>query len=169
MKSIMDNLKVKIKVKKVKDVTLPQVIAKGDWVDLTTAVAYNTAENKRESTYNLIMINLGVAMKLPEGYEAILVSRSSTYKIYGIIQANAIGVIDNSYCGDKDVWQFPAIAIKKRVEIPVGSKICQFRIQLSQKATIWQKIKWLFTSGIEFEEVDSLTDDNRGGFGSTGK
>jgi dUTP pyrophosphatase len=111
---------------------------------------------------------LGIAMKLPKGYEAVMVSRSSTSKKLGVIQANCLAVIDNSYSGNNDQWHFPALPIRE-TELKAGTRICQFRVQLSQKATIWQKIKWLFNSGIEIEKVDSLDDNNRGGLGSTGQ
>lgn len=112
-------------------------------------------------------IPLGVAMKLPKGYEAVVLPRSSTPKKFGIMYGNSMGVIDNSYCGNKDEWKFPAVAIRP-TSIDKGTRICQFRVQLSQKATTWQKIKWLFTSGVKLVEVDDLGNDNRGGFGSTG-
>ena len=106
-------------------------------------------------------------MKLPEGYEAIIAPRSSSFKNYGIVQANSIGIIDNSYSGNSDEWMLPVISFKN-ITINKGDRVCQFRIQLSQKATIWQKIKWLLSSGIELEEVDDLNSNNRSGFGSTG-
>ena len=81
--------------------------------------------------------------------------------------ANSEGVIDNSYCGDEDEWRFPAIAFRDTT-INKGERICQFRIQLSQKATIWQKLRWLFSNKIELVSVDKLESINRGGFGTTG-
>ena len=81
--------------------------------------------------------------------------------------ANGIGIVDNSYQGDDDQWMYPAITLKK-TSIAKNTRICQFRIQLSQKATFWQRVKWLFTSGIELEEVESLGSENRNGMGSTG-
>ena len=106
-------------------------------------------------------------MEIPEGYEAIILPRSSTFSKYGIIMTNSAGVIDSSYCGDTDEWRFPAVAFRHS-SINVGDRICQFRIQLSQKATVWQKIKWLFSSKIEFVEVEHLGNADRGGFGTTG-
>ena len=113
------------------------------------------------------MLPLGVAMRLPEGFEANIVSRSSTFKKFGFIQVNSFGIIDNSYNGNDDEWKDPVYFLKDGV-ISYGDRICQFRLNLSQKATVWQKIKWLFTSGFEFVEVDSLGSESRGGFGSTG-
>lgn len=120
----------------------------GEWHDLSTA-CYMTI-NKGE----FALIHLGVAMKLPEGYEAFLVPRSSTFKNYGIIQTNGIGVIDNAYSGDKDEWKMPVYATKN-VVIPKGARIAQFRIVRKEPEII-------------FEEVEHLDDKNRGGFGSSG-
>ena len=119
-----------------------------NWVDLRAA---EDVELKR-GEYRLI--RLGVAMKLPEGYEAHVVPRSSTYKNFGIIQANHHGVIDNSYSGDQDEWMVPVIALRD-TSIHINDRICQFRIERRQPDLV-------------FEEVDRLDDENRGGFGSTG-
>ena len=101
------------------------------------------------------MIPLGVAMKLPEGYEAHIVPRSSTYKNYGLIQTNHMGVVDESYCGDNDQWHMPVFALRDTV-IHVNDRICQFRIMEHQPKIV-------------FEEVEALSAPDRGGFGSTGK
>jgi dUTP pyrophosphatase len=106
-------------------------------------------------------------MKLPKGIEAHILPRSSTFLNYSITSWNSEGIIDSTYCGPDDQWKFPAIAWNDII-IPKGERICQFRLQLSQKATIWQKIKWLFTNKIKFEFVDNYEGENRGGFGSTG-
>jgi len=174
---------MKIKVRTY-NTPMPEIIKKGDWIDLYTEEDVNMtgpfAEtlHKRKSGDVVIksrdvmfdnkMISLGVAMKLPKGFEVVVLPRSSTYKKWGIILANSQGVIDNSFCGNEDIWHFPAIALRK-TSIPVGTRIAQFRIQLSQHATFWQKIKWLFSSKIKLVQVDNLSDNNRGGFGSTGE
>lgn len=164
---------------------LPEMIEKGEWIDLTTAEEtslkgpYSKAlkrktlkgeviERYRDVEFASTLIPLGICMQLPEGYEAYIVPRSSTYKKWGIIQANHIGIVDSTYCGDNDEWKMSVIAMQK-TSIPKGKKIAQFRILLSQKATLWQKIKWLFSSKIKFEKVDSLENPSRGGFGSTGE
>ena len=121
----------------------------GSWIDLYTYE--ETTIKQGEQKY----INLGVAMKLPEGYEAIMAPRSSTFKNWGITQTNSIGVIDSSYCGDNDIWMFPAHATKT-VTIPAGTRICQFRIQEEQPT-------------IKFNVVESLGTEDRGGLGSTGE
>lgn len=176
-------MKLKIQIKRYKDaagepfVNMPKVIKKGDWIDLSAATECvlqapqagtlkGKGEKHRDVTMAVQYIPLGVAIKLPKGFEAIVVPRSSVAKKIGILQANSVGIIDNSYCGNDDQWMFPAITLRK-TSIAAKTRLCQFRIQLSQKATVWQKIKWLFTSGIELVEIDSLEDENRSGFGST--
>lgn len=125
-----------------------QKISKGDLIDLRAA---ETVEMKA-GEYKLI--RLGVGMKLPEGYKANVYPRSSTYKNFGIILANAVGQIDQSYCGSEDEWRFPAIALRDTV-IHKNDRICQFEIQKVQP-------------DIEFEEVTELDEVSRGGIGSTG-
>ncbi|NBH33948.1 deoxyuridine 5'-triphosphate nucleotidohydrolase [Clostridiaceae bacterium] len=128
---------------------LSYVDGKSDWIDLRSAedVAMKAGEFR--------LIPLGIAMELPAGYEAHVVPRSSTYKNFGIIQTNHMGVIDESYCGDHDQWFFPAYALRD-TQIQKGDRICQFRIMEHQPV-------------IEFEEVDSLGHEDRGGIGSTGR
>lgn len=125
-----------------------QLIENGDWCDLYCAETVYLTKG------SFALISLGISMQLPHGYEAIVAPRSSTFKKYGILQANSIGIIDNSYCGDNDIWCFPAYATKD-VEIKAGTRICQFRIQKKQP-------------DFQFIPVDSLGTENRGGFGSTG-
>lgn len=177
-------MKLKIKIKRFKNekgeplVSFPKIIKKGDWVDLMAAkecileapqagTLKGSEAKHRDVVSDVSYIPLGVAMKLPEGYEAIMASRSSAPKKMGIMMANGIGVVDQSYCGDDDQWHFPAVTLRK-TSIAQNTRLCQFRIQLSQKATLWQRIKWLFVSGIELEEVQALGDENREGLGSTG-
>jgi dUTP pyrophosphatase len=121
----------------------------------------------RDVVSDVTYIPLGVAMQLPEGFEAIIAPRSSAAKKMGVMMANSIAVIDGSYRGDNDQWMFPAVTLRK-TSIALNTRLCQFRIQLSQKATVWQKIKWLLTSGIKLVEVDSLDSEDRCGLGSTG-
>lgn len=123
-------------------------ISKGDWIDLRAAKKVEMKQG------DFALIPLGVAMKLPEGYEAHVAPRSSTFKNFGIIQANSMGIIDNSYSGDNDQWLFPAIALRDTV-INVNDRICQFRIMEIQPQ-------------IEFTVVEKLEGADRGGFGSTG-
>lgn len=124
------------------------MIDKGDWIDLRAA---KTVELKAGE---FALIPLGVGMKLPEGYEANIVPRSSTFKNFGIIQTNHMAVIDESYCGDNDQWFFPAYALRDTV-IHKNDRICQFRINEKMPP-------------IHFEIVEKLGDIDRGGCGSTG-
>ena len=123
-------------------------INKGDLIDLRAA---ETVEMKKG---DFKLIKLGVGMKLPDGYKANVYPRSSTYKNFGIILANSVGQIDNSYSGDNDEWRFPAIALRDTV-IHKNDRICQFEIQKIQPE-------------IEFVEVEHLDEVDRGSFGSTG-
>lgn len=123
-------------------------IAEGDWIDLRAADDVSLKVGEKA------IINLGVSMKLPDGYEAHIVPRSSTFKKWGIIQTNHMGVIDNSYSGNNDIWGMPVFAMRD-TEIKANDRICQFRIVKKQPE-------------IEFIEVDHLDDTDRGGFGSTG-
>ena len=120
---------------------------KGDWIDLYAAETFTLQKGEQK------LIHLGVAMKLPDGYEAHLVPRSSTYKKWGIIQANHVGIIDNSYSGPNDWWMMSAIAMRDTV-INKGDKICQFRIVERQPPLIFEEGK--------------MEGEDRGGFGSTG-
>ena len=163
---------MKIKVKLLEAGALPEIIKKGDWIDLRSRFNYNGQAPKTVSDGSIVfdtqIIKLGVAMKLPKGFEAIIVSRSGTFKHYGCIQTNAFGVIDNTYSGNDDEWGYPATFLKAG-HISAGDRVCQFRIQLSQKATMWQKLKWLFSKKIEIVAVNELDRVNRGGFGKSGK
>ncbi len=176
---------MKIKILEKTPGCMPEIIKVGDWIDLYTAEEYTfkcphaktlhkqknkekegpVIERSRDVVFNYILMSLGIAMELPKGYEAIVVPRSSTFKKWGIIQVNSEGIIDYSYKGNEDIWRFPAMATRN-VTIPKGTPICQFRIQLSQKATLWQKLKWLFSSKIKFVKVDNLEGENRGGLGT---
>ncbi|RKD31477.1 dUTP diphosphatase [Lacrimispora algidixylanolytica] len=122
---------------------------KSDWIDLRAAkeVVIKAGEFQ--------LIPLGIALELPSGYEAHVVPRSSTFKNYGIIQTNSMGIIDETYCGDNDQWFFPAYALRDTV-IRVNDRICQFRIMEHQPV-------------LAFEEVTELVHEDRGGHGSTGK
>lgn len=177
-------MKLKILVKRFKNekgepvVNFPKVIKKGDWIDLRAAaeVVLNAPQagtlkghdvKHRDVISSVTYIPLGVAMKLPEGFEAIIASRSSAADKMGVMLANGIGIIDNSYQGDNDQWMYPAVSLRK-TSIALNTRLCQMRIQLSQKATVWQKIKWFLSSGIELVETESFDCEDRKGIGSTG-
>lgn len=139
---------------KYKDETIPRLkkLEKGDWIDLAAA------EDVVIKPMSFKLIDLGIAMKLPEGYEAHIVPRSSTFKHWHIIQTNHMGVIDNSYSGPEDWWKFPAfnLSTTEATLIKKGERICQFRIETRQPDVLFDELN--FQEGV-----------NRGGFGSTGK
>ena len=139
-----------IKIKYLNDdiTRLEYIDGKSDWIDL------RAAEEVELKAGEFKLIHLGVAMKLPEGYEAHIVPRSSTFKKWGIIQTNHCGIVDNSYCGPNDWWRMPVFALRD-TKIEVNDRICQFRIQKNQPTLV-------------FNEVEEMEDNNRGGFGSTG-
>lgn len=122
---------------------------KGDWIDLYCA------ETMTLHAGDFALVPLGVSMQLPEGYEARTAPRSSTFKRWGLLQANSVGIIDNSYCGTNDEWKLPVYATRDTV-LEKGDRICQFRIFEIQPP-------------IEFEECQTLSAVDRGGFGSTGR
>ena len=124
------------------------IAGKSDWMDL------RCAEDIELKAGDFRLIPLGVGMQLPEGYEAHVVPRSSTYKNFGLIQTNSMGIVDESYCGDNDQWFWPALATRD-VKLRANDRICQFRIMEHQPA-------------FDFIEVEKLGDTDRGGFGSTG-
>ena len=139
---------MKIDIKYHADIPEIEQVVGSDWIDLRAAE--DVTIHKGESR----LIDLGVSMKLPEGFEAHVVPRSSTFKNFGVIMTNSIGVVDFSYCGDSDIIKFPAYAVRDTV-IHKNDRICQFRIQQNQPT-------------INFIEVDHLDGESRGGFGSTG-
>lgn len=151
-----------IKIKYHADIEPIEKITVGDWIDL------RAAEDVKIGKGAFKLISLGVSMKLPDGYEAHIVPRSSTFKNWGIIQTNGMGIIDNSYSGTNDVWKFPAYCLAPTgcewdkdnyypdiTHIHKGDRICQFRIVKKQPE-------------ISFEVVDELDEVDRGGFGSSG-
>ena len=128
---------------------LQYIDGKSDWIDL------RAAEDVEMKAGEFRLIPLGIAMELPKGYEAHVIPRSSTFKNFGILQTNSMGLIDESYCGDNDQWFMPAYAVRD-TKICKNDRICQFRIMKHQPV-------------LEFEAVDVLGHGDRGGFGSTGK
>ena len=141
-------MKIKIKYHSKEIEKLTYIAGKSDWIDL------RSAENVTLKKGDFHMISLGISVQLPAGYEAVIVPRSSTYKNFGLIQVNHMGVVDESYCGDNDLWMMPVLAVRD-TQIRVNDRICQFRIQRHQPE-------------ISFEEAESLDNPDRGGFGSTG-
>ena len=158
-------MKLKIKVKEITKGCMPVVIEQGDWIDLKLAedVKFTGIEvQSRKIKY----LPLGIAMELPKGFEAYVLPRSSTPNKWNIEVANSQAIIDESYKGNDDEWKLITKAFKA-VEIPKGTRICQFRIMPKMNANISTKLKWLFSNGVELIKVDNLNNDNRGGIGST--
>ncbi|MDO4809880.1 MAG: deoxyuridine 5'-triphosphate nucleotidohydrolase [Eubacteriales bacterium] len=143
--------KVTLKIKYHTDAIekLAYIDGKSDWIDLRAAKRYELKKGDWQ------LIDLGVSIALPEGYEAHVVPRSSTYRTWGLLQTNSCGVIDNTYSGDGDVWMVPMLATRDTV-VEVGDRICQFRIMKNQPQIV-------------FDEVEHLDGINRGGFGTTGR
>lgn len=142
------NQTIKIQYKDEDCIRLEYIGGKSDWIDL------RAAERVEMKKGEFRLINLGVAMQLPNGYEAHICPRSSTYKNFGIIQANSMGIVDESYCGPEDWFYFPAIALRDTV-IEKNDRICQFRIMEHQPTIV-------------FDEVNRLENENRHGIGSSG-
>ena len=165
-------MKLKIYYKSVDENIQPVVLKDGEWFDLMAAedhtfLAPHNAYNTRITQYDSYKISLGIAMSLPVGIEAILAPRSSLFEKKGLELVNSIEVIDSTYSGNSDIWNAYLKASRDCV-VTKGERIVQFRLQPSQRASVWTKLKWLFTSKIEFINVDDLGRPNRGGNGSTG-
>ena len=146
--------KVKIKYFS-KEIEKIKSIDKGDWIDLRAAEEVNLKAGE------FTLISLGVSIKIPEEFEMWLAPRSSTFKKFGIIQTNGIGIIDNSYCGNNDIIKMPVYALRD-CHIPFNERIAQFRFVPRMKYS-----SKLFALGIKFQEVDDLGTEDRGGFGSS--
>lgn len=130
-----------------------QDIEQGDWIDIPLQQNLNLLGNPYK------LVPLGIAIQLPKGYEAHVIPRSSTFKNYGMIQTNGMGLIDESYCGDNDQWHWPAYILVNKPQlrfVPKGTRLCQFRIIKKQPK-------------INLETVEHLSNKDRGGLGSTGK
>lgn len=141
----METIRIKYFVEGLEPV---EKIQKGDWIDL------RAAEDATLRAGDFRYLRLGVGMILPEGYEAHVAPRSSTFKNFGVIVVNSFGVIDSSYCGEEDEWRLPILAMRD-TQIRMGDRICQFRIVPKQPE-------------LRFETVEHLQPESRGGFGSTG-
>lgn len=145
-----------------KDVPELRTISKGDWIDLSICKDIEV----KGGTF--MLVSFGIRMKLPKGFEAWIVPRSSTGKKYKVIQLNSFGIIDNSYNGLHDEWKDPLYAFKD-VKIPSGTRIAQFRIAPSMNAGIFAKLRWLLSGKVKFVEKGWKSSGDRGGFGSTGE
>lgn len=169
---------MKIKVREITEGCKFEVIPTGDGIDLRAAddytftapqagIQYQKDNTKqRDVKFDEKLIKLGIAMQLPKGFIAKIRQRSSATKKLKVTMASS-GLVDNSYHGNDDEWGFYCFAIDNTT-IHKGDRICQFEICLSQFATTWQKLKWLFNGKPEFVWVDKLEGESRKGFGSTG-
>jgi dUTP pyrophosphatase len=169
-----------IKVLEKTEGCFPQEFEIGDWYDLSTAEDIvlkaphakmlhkhkngEVVDRIRDVVFDTTLIPLGVAIEVPKGYEAHLLPRSGTFKKWGIIQTNSKGIIDRSFMGDNDEWKLPVLATRA-ITIPKGTRIAQFRITLSQKATSIQKIKWLLNNKPKLIKVECLGNKDRKGIG----
>lgn len=142
-----ETIRIKYHVKELEK--LRYIDGKSDWIDL------RAAEDVMMKAGEFRLISFGISMKIPKGYEAHIVPRSSTFKNFGILQVNSVGIIDNTYCGENDVWRMPVYAVRD-TEIHMNDRIAQFRIMENQPAVV-------------FDEVEKMEGEDRGGFGSTGK
>lgn len=144
---------MKLRIKYLQDATRMNKITKGNWIDVYAYEDTFVPEGERA------MINLGFALELPKGWEGHLAPRSSTFKTWGVIQTNSVGVVDDTYIGDNDIWHMPIYCLQAKHDngtwIRTGDKIGQFRIMEVMPE-------------IEFEEVESFGNQDRGGFGTTG-
>lgn len=139
---------LKLKVKYLRSILPLEQKPGSDWIDLRAGETISLSKGEFK------IIPLGVAIQLPKGYEAHIAPRSSTFKNFGILQTNGVGIIDESYCGNDDEWGMPVLATKD-ITINKNDRICQFRIFKKQPF-------------LNIEVVDNLCNDNRHGFGSTG-
>jgi len=140
-------LKIKYHVKELEK--LRYIDGKSDWIDL------RVAENVSMKQGEYRLISMGISVEIPKGYEMFIVPRSSAYKNFGILQTNAMGVVDESFCGDNDIIHMPILAMRD-TEIHINDRIGQFRLMPHQPE-------------VHFIEVDHLDNEDRGGFGTTGK
>ncbi len=140
-------LKIKYHVKELEK--LRYIDGKSDWIDL------RVAENVSMKQGEYRLISMGISVEIPKGYEMLIVPRSSAYKNFGILQTNAMGVVDESFCGDNDIIHMPILAMRD-TELHINDRIGQFRLMPHQPE-------------VHFIEVDHLDNEDRGGFGTTGK
>lgn len=152
---------MKIRIKYFEESTKLKKIAKGNWIDVYANKDVFVKVNERA------MIPLGFALELPSGWEAHLAPRSSTFKTWGIIQTNSVGVVDDTYIGDNDQWYMPVYCLEgKNIEIIDGVEVKGTWIRKGDKIAQFRIMEVM--PEIEFDEVESFGNSDRGGFGSTG-
>ena len=147
-----------------------EILEQGDWVDLRSNIEYTAhapTMKLGESKLDVKLVPLGIAMELPKYFEANILPRSGSFKNFGFVLLNSMGIIDHSYRGNNDEWMANLLFLKK-AQINKGDRILQFRIRPSQFAPWWVHLKWIFKKKIEFVYVEDLENNDRGGFGSSG-
>ncbi len=147
MVEMEEKIKIKYHVKELEK--LRYIDGKSDWIDL------RVAEEVKMKAGEFRLISMGISVELPKGYEMWILPRSSAFKNFGVIQTNAMGVVDESFCGDNDIIHMPILAMRD-TEMHINDRIGQFRIAKHQ-------------AEIHFVEVEHLNHADRGGFGTTGK
>ena len=147
MVEMEEKIKIKYHVKELEK--LRYIDGKSDWIDL------RVAEEVKMKAGEFRLISMGISVELPKGYEMWILPRSSAFKYFGVIQTNAMGVVDESFCGDNDIIHMPILAMRD-TEMHINDRIGQFRIAKHQ-------------AEIHFVEVEHLNHADRGGFGTTGK
>ena len=147
MVEMEEKIKIKYHVKELEK--LRYIDGKSNWIDL------RVAEDVKMKAGEFRLISMGISVELPKGYEMWILPRSSAFKNFGVIQTNAMGVVDESFCGDNDIIHMPILAMRD-TEMHINDRIGQFRIAKHQ-------------AEIHFVEVEHLNHADRGGFGTTGK
>ena len=153
------------------DTNLPKlrVDEKGDCIDLRVSKVFKVDTPPNEPSKvgeevsfpysykkgDTLFFKLGVGMKLPIGYKANVYPRSSTFKNFGFILTNSVGIIDNTYCGDTDEWCGMVYCTRDGI-IDYGDRIFQF-----EPVPVYTH-KFIYT------EVENLDDISRGGYGTSG-
>ena len=150
-----------IRIKYFDKATKLKKITKGNWIDVYANKDVFVKCGERA------MVPLGFALELPEGWEGHLAPRSSTFKTWGIIQTNSVGVVDDTYIGDNDQWHMPVYCLQgKEIESENGEEVKGTWIRKGDKIGQFRIMEVM--PEIEFEEVESFGNKDRGGFGTTG-
>ena len=156
------------------DQNMPAILQekRGNWIDLcvtgvSRVVRYVDGSSKTFATPRTedgqgwkisinenYILSFGVSIWFPETHEAFLLPRSSTYKRYGLTMPHSMGVIDQTYCGDEDIWILACKATRSAF-LPLYARVAQFRL-LSRMPKI------------TIHSVDHMEQPSRGGYGSTG-
>lgn len=179
---------MQLKIKYFDGATKLKKISKGNWIDVYSREDIFVPQGKQR------LIPLGFALELPQGWEGHLAPRSSTFKKWGVIQTNHVGVVDDSYIGDNDEWMMPVYCLQGKDSVikdnNVDEEFVQRYIHTKEfgDLALPSDIKIEFTKGtwihkgdkigqfrimevmpeIEFNEVESFGNADRGGFGTTG-